>query len=258
MDVEQLGAVRSRHRTSIRPLLTVGLALALLGTGLFVALAVINALAPDSVQPRDTVIEVDPAGTTAGMRPGSWGVGILLVIFGVTALVPGLLAVIRALHRGPGAYLEVRERGLVWGSKRRSTGRAWDEVRWIDPPKKKPLVESIATRMGLQSRCVVVFHDGTRLAFDSSTEDTAALIAAIRRHSPQAKALPMNERGSYRYRFVWLAGGVLSLAGIAGVWWHMDSAGQSDTNGDLVAIILLLIGTLVGFAAYGTAGQRGS
>lgn len=254
-----MGAVRSKHRVSVRTLAVVGIILFVLGAGMLGLLIALNVVAPSSVGPKDTVVETDLSGNTTGYRPGSWGFGPVLVPLGVACFVPGVLALGQAMRR-VGARLEVRDRGLVWGNRFRSSGRTWDQVRWLDMRSAGP--SSVWARTGLQARCLVVFHDGKRLAFAGNAGDHATLVAGIRRHCPRAQSLPVKQRTTYRCRFAWLGGAVASAAGVAAVAWYISTlpseVSDSLTNTLAAIILILIIGALVGFAVFMTAGQRGN
>jgi hypothetical protein len=260
VDVDRLGAVRSTHRVAGRTLAVVGTILIVSGIAALGTLVVLNVIAPSSVGPKSTIIETDLDGTSTGYHPGSWGFGPVLVPLGVITLVAGALAAGHAARLGPGAYLQARDRGLVWGNRRRTTGRSWEHVRWLDVPSRKPIPDHLFARLGLESRCLIVFDDGKRVAFAGNTADHAALVSDIRRHCPQAKRLPVKQRGTYRYRFAWLGGAIASAAGCAGVAWYLSTlpneVSDSVTNTLIAILMILVICVIVGFAGYGTAGQR--
>jgi hypothetical protein len=207
VDAEQFGPVRGRHAVSVKSMITFALVMAMLG----VAIAAVEVILADA----DPAVLKDrycAAGYCTEIR-GEGGVWIAIPI-AVLSFAVILLA--RALRLGPKAYVEVRQRGLVWGSAWWTRGRPWDEVYALDVHRMVGAPNGLSRLWGQDFRCTIVFADRKQLTFRSNTADCAVLERRVRQYCPTVVRLPPEEQRVRRFRFVWLAIALVLLAVFAG------------------------------------------
>jgi hypothetical protein len=204
VDTEQFGPVRAWHPVSVKSMVTFAAALAMLGVAT-VAVEVILAYTAPALLGKDVACGADYC---VGIR-GKSGVWSAIPAF---TLPLAAIFLARALRRGPKAYFEVRQRGLVWGSAWRTRGRPWDQVHALDVHRMVGPSNWLAQLLGWDYRCTIVFTDRKQLTFRSSTADYALLERRVRRYCPTVVQLSPEEQRWRRFRFVWLAIALVLLA----------------------------------------------
>ena len=107
-----------------------------------------------------------------GSAGGNRAIGLLLGL-ALGAVWVAVTQIVRALRGEPGEYFEVRERGLVHGSRRGVAGWTWDRVGTLHV--EGDAVNAVATRLGNGYRITIGFDDGRRLRTDGLAERAADL-----------------------------------------------------------------------------------
>lgn len=131
------------------------------------------------------------AGSSSGSAGGNKAIGVVTGL-ALVALYVAVTQTLRALRGGPGEYFEVRERGLVHGSRRGADGWTWDRVVSITIPSD-PKPNAIAQRLGNDYRCTLALDDGTRLRIDGHATGPVELARAVLRNCPDAVRLAGDE-----------------------------------------------------------------
>jgi hypothetical protein len=211
MDAEVYGRVCSRHPVSHRAWGRLLAGPVALGGAASVAEVVLALTRPDMLLPGSGWIGPGGAG---GPLTAVW-----MLTLGPAAVL--MAAMLRWLPRG---YLDVRERGLVWGTAWRARGRRWEDVRALDVRRGTVFTAPSPTPTGLYYRCTVVFADGSRVTFRDNTAGYAALEKQLWQRCPAAVALPPEQRRWRRWRWAWPAGALLLLAADAAAWRYVSSA----------------------------------
>jgi hypothetical protein len=102
--------------------------------------------------------------------------GIVLLV-GLVPLVVGLLRLVQAASR-PGERFEIYENGFAHVTARRARAVRWADV--LDVRETGRLDESgIRHTLGLDYRCVVRLRDGTKIRFNTMTDDAPVLASTI-------------------------------------------------------------------------------
>ncbi|QLJ00308.1 hypothetical protein HZZ00_04465 [Streptomyces sp. NEAU-sy36] len=185
----------------------------------------------------------------------------LLIGLAVGAVWVAVTQIVRALRGEPGEYIEVRELGLVHGSRRGAAGWTWDRVTSLHV--EGDAVNRVATRLGNGYRIEIGFDDGRRLRADGLTAYAADLGRVLLARCPQVALRPRvpwwGRAGGWL--LVWAALCLLGIVGqilyIVGHPDHVhrvrtalgmatvtDAPGISDTG-----YVLLTFGMLLCFVA---------
>ncbi|MGW1159668.1 hypothetical protein ACWD48_15895 [Streptomyces sp. NPDC002519] len=120
--------------------------------------------------------------------PGSnKAIGLLIgLALGAVAIAANQIA--RAVRVEPGEYFEVRQGGLVHGSRRRTAGWTWNRVTSLHVAGDA--VNALATRLGNGYRIEIGLDDGTRLRADGLTGRAADLGRALLTQCPHIALKP--------------------------------------------------------------------
>ncbi|MFD7904085.1 hypothetical protein ACFV4F_14025 [Kitasatospora sp. NPDC059722] len=158
----------------------------------------------------------------------------LVIGLSLGALYVAVTQAWRALRGGAGEYFEVRERGLVHGSRRGAVGWEWDQVVSITIPGT-PRIQGLARRLGNDYRCRLALDGGARLHIDGHAAGASGLGRAVLQHSPDARRLAGDEWQEKAGG--WFLGGALAFlaVGVAMVTYlasHADTTRRvTDANG---------------------------
>ncbi|MFD8598189.1 hypothetical protein ACFV1L_24615 [Kitasatospora sp. NPDC059646] len=171
-------------------------------------------------------------------RPGGGRAIGLVIGLSLGALYIAATQAWRAVRGGSGEYFEVRERGLVHGSRRGEAGWEWSRVVSITTPEA-PRIHGLARRLGNDYRCRLALDDGTRLHIDGHTAGASGLGRAVVEHCPRARRLQGDE-WQERAGGWYLAGAALFLAVgaslVAFLVSHADEDAQNVSEGMTVAV----------------------
>ncbi|MFD7493023.1 hypothetical protein ACFV8T_11475 [Streptomyces sp. NPDC059832] len=127
------------------------------------------------------------SATGEGSPGSNKAIGLLLgLALGATGIAVN--QIVRAVRGEPGEYFEVREGGLVHGSRRGSAGWSWNRVTSLHVDGDA--VNAIATRLGNGFRCEIRFDDGTRLRADGLTVRAADLGRTLLTRCPHVALVP--------------------------------------------------------------------
>ncbi len=165
---------------------------------------------------------------------GAWGVAAigdsgaagaykavgLLIGLALGALGVAVNQIVRAVRGVPGEYFEVREGGLVHGSRRGASGWAWDRVTSLHVDEGR--TNALAARLGNGFRCVIGMDDGSRIRVDGMTRQAGHLGRTLMARCPDVALVP---------RVPWYA-----RAG------HWPLVGVAVCAAGVVAIVLYIIG----------------
>ncbi|MPY55214.1 hypothetical protein [Streptomyces acidicola] len=116
------------------------------------------------------------SATGDGSPGGNKAIGLLLGL-ALGAVAIAVTQITRAVRGEPGEYFEVRQRGLVHGSRRGVAGWSWDRVTSLRV--EGDAVNSLATRLGNGYRIVISLEDGRQLRADGLTGGAADLGRAL-------------------------------------------------------------------------------
>ncbi|MFJ9842370.1 hypothetical protein ACIRYZ_18170 [Kitasatospora sp. NPDC101155] len=133
-------------------------------------------------------------------------VGVLIGL-GLAGLYIAVTQALRVVRGGSAEYFEVRERGLVHGSRRGPTVFAWDRVTAITI-RTAQRDNRLARQLGTGYRCVLRLADGRRVRVDGLAEQHGTLGLAVLGRCPHALRLTGDEWWQK-------AGGWLPAAGAA-------------------------------------------
>ncbi|MFJ5119260.1 hypothetical protein [Kitasatospora sp. NPDC088548] len=133
-------------------------------------------------------------------------VGILIGL-GLAGVYIAVTQALRAVRGGSAEYFEVREHGLVHGSRQGPTVFAWDQVATI-AIRTADRDSGLARQLGIGYRCVLRSADGRRVRVDGLAERHGELGLAVLSRCPHATRLTGNE-------WEQKAGGRLLAAGAA-------------------------------------------
>ncbi|MFE7399300.1 hypothetical protein [Streptomyces sp. NPDC057557] len=112
----------------------------------------------------------------------------LLLGLALGAVATAATQIARALRGEPGEYFEVRQGGLVHGSRRGAAGWSWNRVTSLHVDGDA--VNALATRLGNGYRIVIDLDDGTRLRADGLPERAADLGRALLTQCPDVALKP--------------------------------------------------------------------
>ncbi|MFJ9774326.1 hypothetical protein ACIRVF_24305 [Kitasatospora sp. NPDC101157] len=171
-------------------------------------------------------------------RPGGGRAIGVVIGLSLGALYVAVTQAWRAVRGGSEEYFEVREHGLVHGSRRGATGWEWSRVVSITMPGS-PRIHGLARRLGNDYRCRLALDDGTRLHIDGHTAGASGLGRAVVEHCPRARRLQGDE-WQERAGGWFLAGAVVFLAvGVSLVAYfvsHADEDAQNVSAGVTMAV----------------------
>ncbi|MFJ2864415.1 hypothetical protein [Kitasatospora sp. NPDC087314] len=149
-------------------------------------------------------------GATSGGDDASAGankaVGVLIGL-GLAGFYLAATQALRAVRGGSAEYFEVREHGMVHGSRRGPTAFAWDRVTAITI-RTGERDTALSRQLGVGYRCVLRLADGRRVRVDGLAERHGALGLAVLSRCPHAARLTGDE---WQHK----AGGWLLAAGAA-------------------------------------------
>ncbi|MFH8584157.1 hypothetical protein ACH4GP_07150 [Streptomyces celluloflavus] len=126
-----------------------------------------------------------------GLAGSRKAVGVLLGL-GLSGLFIAVTQTVRAVRGGPAEYFEVRERGVVYGSRRGTAGWPWDQVATITMGGTDT-ENGVTRRLGTGYRCLLRFADGRRARVDGLAEQHVALGIAVLSNCPDAPRLTGGE-----------------------------------------------------------------
>lgn len=169
--------------------------------------------------------------------PGSnRAIGLLLGL-SLGAVGVAVTQVLRALRGEPGEYFEVRERGLVHGSRRGATGWTWDQVTTLHV--EGDAVNAVATRLGNGYRIDIGFDDGRRLRTDGLAGHAADLGRALLTRCPHVALRPRVPRWARAGGWL-LAGAAVCVLAIVGqvlyIVDHPDHERRERTTAHLTTV----------------------
>ena len=118
-------------------------------------------------------------------------VGVLIGL-GLAGVYVAVTQALRAVRGGSAEYFEVRERGLIHGSRRGPTVFAWDRVTGITI-RTAERDTALGLHLGIGYRCVLRSADGRRVRVDALAERHGALGLAMLSRCPQASRLTGDE-----------------------------------------------------------------
>ncbi|MGW3498900.1 hypothetical protein [Streptomyces sp. NPDC001020] len=127
------------------------------------------------------------SATGEGSTGSNKAIGLLLGL-ALGAIVIAATQIARALRGERGEYFEVRQGGLVHGSRRGAAGWAWDRVTSLHVDGDA--VNALATRLGNGYRVEIDLDDGTRLRADGLTERAGDLGRALLTQCPHVALKP--------------------------------------------------------------------
>ncbi|MEU3573867.1 hypothetical protein AB0E96_36415 [Kitasatospora sp. NPDC036755] len=134
-------------------------------------------------------------GASAVGDEGSTGankaVGVLIGL-GLAGLYIGVIQALRAVRGGPKEYFEVREHGLVHGSRRGPTVVAWEQVTAITI-RTAERETGLGRQLGSGYRCVLRLTDGRRIRVDGLAQRHGSLGLAVLGNCPHASRLTGDE-----------------------------------------------------------------
>lgn len=125
--------------------------------------------------------------TSGGSAGGNRAIGLLIGL-ALGAVWIASVQIWRALRGAPGEYFEVRELGLVHGSRRGADGWTWDRV--TDLHIEGNAVNRLATRLGNGYRVEIAFDDGRRLRTDGLAAYAGDLGRVLLARCPQVALRP--------------------------------------------------------------------
>ncbi|MFY4723319.1 hypothetical protein [Streptomyces sp. LaBMicrA B280] len=147
-----------------------------------------------------------------GSAGASRAVGLLIGL-ALGAVWVAAVQIRRALRGAPGEYFEVRELGLVHGSRRGADGWTWDRVTALHV--EGDAVSRLATRLGNGYRVEIAFDDGRRLRTDGLAAGAGDLGRVLLARCPGVALRPRipwwGRAGGWL--LAWAALCVLALAG---------------------------------------------
>ncbi|MGW4883060.1 hypothetical protein [Streptomyces murinus] len=150
--------------------------------------------------------------TSGGSAGGNRAIGLLIGL-ALGAVWIAAVQIARALRGAPGEYFEVRELGLVHGSRRGADGWTWDRV--TDLHIEGDAVNRLATRLGNGYRVEIALDDGRRLRTDGLTAYAGDLGRVLLARCPQVALRPRipwwGRAGGWL--LAWAALCVLAIAG---------------------------------------------
>ncbi|MFB6988942.1 hypothetical protein [Streptomyces sp. NPDC056304] len=151
------------------------------------------------------------SATGDGSAGSNKAIGLLLGV-ALGAVGVAVTQIVRAVRGEPGEYFEVREGGLVHGSRRGVSGWSWDRVTSLHVEGES--VNALAARLGNGHRCVIGLDDGRRLRADGMAERPAELGRALLTRCPHVALVP--KVPWYGRAGAWpLAGAVACVAAVA-------------------------------------------
>ncbi|MFD5464974.1 hypothetical protein ACFWIQ_19415 [Kitasatospora sp. NPDC127059] len=130
-------------------------------------------------------------GMDDGRSGGGRAIGLVIGL-SLGALYVAVTQAWRAVRGGAGEYFEVRERGIVHGSRRGAVGWEWSQVVSITMPGTTR-IHGLARRLGNDYRCRLALADGARLRIDGHASGAPGLGRAVVEHSPRARRLEGDE-----------------------------------------------------------------
>ncbi|MFH8340436.1 hypothetical protein [Streptomyces sp. AM6-12] len=122
-----------------------------------------------------------------GSARGNRAIGLLIGL-ALGAVWVAVTQIVRALRGEPGEYFEVRERGLVHGSRRGTACWTWDRVTSLYVAGDA--VNRLATRLGNGYRIEILFADGRRLRTDGLAAYAADLGRVLLARCPDIALRP--------------------------------------------------------------------
>lgn len=167
-------------------------------------------------------------------RPGGGRAIGLVIGLSLGALYIAVTQAWRAVRGGTGEYFEVRERGLVHGSRRGAAGWEWNQVVSITIPEA-PRIHGLARRLGNDYRCRLALDGGARLHIDGHAAGASGLGRAVLEHSPHAKRLAGDEWQEKAGAWFLVAAAAFVAVGVSLVAYvasHADTTRRiTDANG---------------------------
>ncbi|MFF0629417.1 hypothetical protein [Streptomyces sp. NPDC004296] len=176
------------------------------------------------------------SATGEGSARSNQAVGLLIGL-ALGAVWVAVTQIVRVLRGEPGEYFEVRERGLVHGSRRGAAGWTWDRVTSLHIEGNA--VNRVATRLGNGYRIEIGFADGRRLRTDGLAAYAADLGRVLLVRCPQVALRPRipwwGRAGGWL--LVWAALCVLGIVGeILYVIDHPDHERTEQTTATMTTV----------------------
>ncbi|MFB7911345.1 hypothetical protein ACFC1T_33420 [Kitasatospora sp. NPDC056076] len=169
-------------------------------------------------------------------RPGGGRAIGLVIGLSLGALYVAVTQAWRAVRGGSGEYFEVRERGIVHGSRRGAVGWEWSRIVSVTIPGT-PRIHGLARRLGNDYRCRLALDGGARLYIDGHAAGAFGLGRAVLEHSPRARRLQGDEWQDRAGGWFLAGAAAFLLAGVSMVAYlasHADTTRTvTDPNGML-------------------------
>ncbi|MGW3267758.1 hypothetical protein [Streptomyces sp. NPDC001056] len=176
------------------------------------------------------------SATGEGSPGSNRAIGLLLGL-SLGAVGVAVTQILRALRGEPGEYFEVRERGLVHGSRRGAAGWTWDRVTTLHV--EGDAVNAVATRLGNGYRIEIGFDDGRRLRTDGLAEYAADLGRVLLARCPHVALRPRVPRWARAggWLLAWAALCVLAIVGqVLYIVDHPDHERREQTTASMTTV----------------------
>ncbi|MFE7046383.1 hypothetical protein ACFU9X_45580 [Streptomyces atratus] len=171
------------------------------------------------------------SGTGDGESAGGRKMIGVLIGLGLSGLFIAVTQAVRAVRGGAGEYFEVREHGLLHGSRRGKASWPWDQIATVTI-KSSETDNALTARLGTGYRCVLGLADGRSVRFDGLTDQHGELGLVVLNRCPDATRLTGDEW--QRKAGGWLlAGTATCLAAIGAMVLYIT--GHPDTEREVTA-----------------------